>query len=109
MPPFEKHCHRTPGDVSEGLIATLETVPTFACWTVRVTSVSRLSHSVTDVQSTVGEISPPGYRSQGSSYIRGFPPTLHPLRLDNKRPVQITQLLPTLLNSHTISLNSNSV
>jgi hypothetical protein len=39
-PPFGKHRHRTPDDVSEALIATLEAVPTFACCTVRVTSVS---------------------------------------------------------------------
>lgn len=56
----------------------LEAVPTFACCTVLVTSVSRLSHSDTDVQSTVGEISPPGRRPQGSSYVRGPPPTLRP-------------------------------
>lgn len=95
--------------MSQALIATLEAVPTFAGCTVRVTSVSRLSHSDTDAQSTVGEINHPGCRSQGSSYIRVLPPLYVPLGLDNKRPVQITQLLPTVLNSHTITLNSNSV
>lgn len=80
VPPFEKYPHRTPGDVSEVLIATLEAVPTFAFYTVRVTPVGRLSHSDADLQSTVGEINPPGCRSQGSSYIRGPPPTLRPTR-----------------------------